>query len=130
MCTHRVFYHVQQWISLMYYDHNVYLQNQHCEYCGEMLRMFEKIIFPKKCKNNHSGGALSPENINALRKSQLRKSPLIQINNEELPFNVAADEEIAKARKNSDKIKKNGGRPHFYHVICYDLICDTIKKAQ
>ena len=27
MGTHRVFYHVQQWISLMYYDHNVYLQN-------------------------------------------------------------------------------------------------------
>jgi len=25
-------------------------------------------------------------------------------------------------------MRKNEDRPHFYHVICYDLICETIKK--
>ena len=29
-----------------------------------------------------------------------------------------------------DKIKRNALRPHFYHVICYDLICDAIKNER
>ena len=46
------FYYIQQWISIMYNDKNGYIKNQTCEYCGQELRMFEKIIFPRQCENN------------------------------------------------------------------------------
>ena len=45
-------YQFKQWWALMYHDRNTYIKNQACEYCGEHLRMFEKIIFPLNCINN------------------------------------------------------------------------------
>ena len=36
----------------MYHDRNTYIMNQSCEFCGEQLRMYEKIIFPLRCQNN------------------------------------------------------------------------------
>mmetsp|Transcript_3927 Transcript_3927/g.4675 ORF Transcript_3927/g.4675 Transcript_3927/m.4675 type:complete len:80 (+) Transcript_3927:1797-2036(+) len=71
----------------MYYDFNSYLRNQHCEYCGEMLQMFEKIIFPKKCKNNDQSGM--PNNAFVTSSAKARK---VKISGEDIPFTLAVDE--------------------------------------
>ena len=45
-----IFYPVVQWFSIMLYGENRFKKNRVCEYCNEEFMMFEKIIYPQKCR--------------------------------------------------------------------------------
>ena len=118
--THIRLYPFLQWISLMYHDRNVYLCNQTCEHCGEQLRMFEKIIFPLKCVNYH------------ISKSVKKTKQLKKAKDKNNPFDMASEDGGGSNALNSShqsalKMVQNSKRPHYYHVICYDLIVKTMK---
>ena len=104
----------------MYHDRNPYINNQHCEYCGEEFIKFEKIIFPLNCKNN----TLAKSNIShSLHSSgnKLQNSPgLHGLIDSHTQKKLNWDEPL--------KIRKDLDRPHYYHVICYDTIIEKINK--
>jgi hypothetical protein len=69
--------------------------------------MFEKLIFPAKCKNFHP-------TITA-QKSIVASHVM---------HNYMDKSNIEPEQMWNEKLKRNLKRPHYYHVICQDLIVE------
>ena len=49
---HLWLYPLLQWLSLMYNDRNHFIEHHCCEFCGEPFHLYERIVFPQRCKSH------------------------------------------------------------------------------
>lgn len=49
----RLFYPIQQWFSIMYYDVNPYKTYMRCVYCSEQFDPIDKVVITKDCNKQH-----------------------------------------------------------------------------
>ena len=119
-------YTFRQILGILYSDENKRIRSAACEYCNESLSMFDKIIFPRNCVNykaninNRFNTSMEDSKLRDLDESgavNRDKSESFQDNS---LFNI----------KKTSRLRQNWDRPHFYHVICQDLIQEKLGLPQ
>lgn len=89
--------------------------------------MFDKIIFPEKCRNNFliSGGNPSGTLPEAKPVDSILNEETLEVQKQE---ETSTHDQVVQPNLPGNKKLKGGRRPHFYHVICYDLMVDSLRQ--
>ena len=124
---------VKQLWYLMYHDNNKYIVNQTCEFCNEQLGYLEKIIFPPSCKNNPANpdfddGRPVFKIASGLSGVEAADSKSPDLHRESSGDAMLKMSNLTQSRRKNPQLRKDFERPHFYHVICMDLIWESLKK--